>query len=129
MPVISSSFKSVRLYVYGTVSFILLIINISLLQLGVYPLANIFFNLDILNLSLTLNLALFSLCSSICTLLSSLTSFGFILILLCQVLLYLLTASSKTSCYTFLLVAVICLYNLFFNVLINFSATTDLPLL
>ena len=33
--------------------------NISLLQLGVYTLANIFLNLDILTLSPTLNLALF----------------------------------------------------------------------
>ena len=56
---ISSSFKSLRLYVHGTVSFILLTTNISLLQLGVYPLANIFFNLDILTLSPTLNLTLF----------------------------------------------------------------------
>ena len=50
------------LYVYGTVSFILLTINISLPQLGVYPLANIFLNLDILTLSPTLNLLSFSLC-------------------------------------------------------------------
>ena len=57
------------LYVYGTVSFILSTKNISLLQLGVYPLANIFLNLDILTLSPTLNLLRFSLCSSIYALL------------------------------------------------------------
>ena len=71
--------------------------NISLLQLGVYPLANIFLNLDILTLSPTLYLALFSLCSSIYTHLLFLTSFGFILIVLCLVLSYSLTISSKTS--------------------------------
>ena len=48
---------------YGTVSFILSTINASVLQLGVYPLANIFLNLDILTLSPTLNLLSFSLCS------------------------------------------------------------------
>ena len=57
----SSSFKSLILYVYGTVSFILLTINISVLQLEVYHLANIFLNLDILTLSSTLNLLSFSL--------------------------------------------------------------------
>ena len=46
-------------YVYGTVSFILSTINISLLQLGVYPLANIFLNLNILTLSPNLNLLSF----------------------------------------------------------------------
>ena len=60
---ISSSFKSLRLYIYGTVSFILSTINISLLELGAYPLANIFLYLDILTLSPTLNLLSFSLCS------------------------------------------------------------------
>ena len=43
------------LYVYGIIPFILLTINISLLQLGVHPLANIFLNLDILTLSPILN--------------------------------------------------------------------------
>ena len=94
---ISSSFKSFRLYVYGTISFILLTINISLLQLGAYPLANIFICLDILTLSPTLNLLSFSLCSSIYTLLLILTSIGFTLIVLCLVLLYLLTTLFKTS--------------------------------
>ena len=57
-----------------------------MLQLGVYPLANIFLNLGILTLSPTLNLPY-----------SNITSIGFILIVLCLVLLYSLTASSKTS--------------------------------
>ena len=99
---ISSSFKSLRLYVYGTVSFILSTTNISLLQLGAYTLANIFLYLVILTLSPTLNLLFFFhyayqyklfyyyvLKNS--NFVVSPTSIGFILIVLRLVLLHLLT--------------------------------------
>ena len=99
---ISSPLRSLITYLHGTVFLASLITKTSSDQFGVYPSAKKFLYYDIITYLQALNLgslSLLSLIESIYVL--SLTSTGFILIVLWYILLYSFTISSNLSIYTF----------------------------
>ena len=125
--------RSLTTYVHGTVFLTFLITTTSSDQFGVHSLAKLFFYLEILTWSPTLNLGSLSSTSLLACysiewiyVLSS-TSAGFILIVLWYILLYSFTTSFNLSIYTFFDIEVMTLQILVFKFLIDLSATTYFP--